>query len=148
MNSAVIPCIDPLTTIIEKEQRARERAKKVLEGLRNQKIRLIKVKRFTCSICKQESAFGELGFVQDHRYEHPHGCMGGDTWHRSEKNVCHLVCPHCNTMNYIYNHTQREAILRYIELCGLDVTEIFASVFDNHPTERGQLRLTQIYPKP
>lgn len=146
-DNVVVPLVDPLTTILEKEATVKERARRILERLRNQKINLIKAKKFACGNCKTVSSFSSLGFVQDYWYESPHGCMGGDTWHRSKMSLCHLVCPHCNTMNYIYNHSQREAILRYVELCGLGVSEIFAVVFENHPTERNKLTLTQVHPK-
>jgi hypothetical protein len=147
MPTTVVMFIDPLQKILERELDVKEKAKKMLEKLHEQKRDLVKAKKFTCVHCNKESLFGTLGFVQEHRYEAPWGCTGGDTWHRLQKNLCNLVCPRCATLNYIYNHPQKEKITIYLEGYGLQVNEIFAVVYDNHPTKRNSLDLTQVFPK-
>lgn len=147
MTTTVVPLIDPLQKVLKREADIKEKAKKLLEQLREEKRTLIKAKKFVCVHCEQESLFGTLGFVQEHRYESPWGCTGGDTWHTSKKSVCNLVCPRCTTLNYIYNHPQQQKIISYLEEYGLHIKEIFAEVYDNHPTKGKALNLTQVFPE-
>lgn len=148
MSEVIVPFVDPVTRILNRESRIKERTKRLLERSHQQKIELIKNKKFTCEHCKEESLFGKLGFVYEHWFESPHGCNGGSEWHRHKIEICNIACPHCNTLNYIYNHKQKKSIVNYVNSSGVSAYDIFAVIYENHPTERDGLRLTQVHPIP
>lgn len=46
-------------------------------------------------------------YIQTHWYEGPHGCSGGDFWHRGEGQ---WACPSCGHKNRLYNKPDVEAL--------------------------------------
>src|SRR3989338_3214362 len=81
------------------------------KDLLNAKLTAIGRRIIRCISCKKSSQLRLWTFIQDHWYERPYSCSGGDTWHTSKTELCHIVCPKCDTENYIYNHPQREKII-------------------------------------
>ncbi|KWT98487.1 MULTISPECIES: hypothetical protein [unclassified Variovorax] len=57
--------------------------------------------------CGAVTSIGELTYIQTHWYEGPHGCSGGDTWHRGEGQ---FVCPSCGHRNRLYNRKDVEKL--------------------------------------
>lgn len=111
--------------------------------LTEKKIPLIKRKRFACVHCQKVSPLGKFGFVQNWWHESPHSCNEGDTWHPSETNVCHLVCPKCNTKNYIYNHPKRDELVDLIDKQGINKEKIFSIIWEQYGSQEPK----QTYPK-
>ena len=96
--------------------------------------------RFACVHCAKTSKLSRWDFVQDHWYEGPWGCMGGDTWHSSKTEVCHLACPHCRQMNYIYNHPERQKIVELCNRVAGRLSQVFTNVWDKHGDAQPKLR--------
>lgn len=96
--------------------------------------------RLKCQECSKTSSLGEWDFVQDHWYVRPHGCTGGDYWKSHEVQTCHIVCPKCRKMNYIYNHPARERLVELSNIFGLRFTKLFAQVWDKHGEREPELR--------
>jgi hypothetical protein len=47
----------------------------------------------------------DLEYVQTHWYESPHGCTGGDNWHKGEGQ---FICPKCGHRNRLINRQDVE----------------------------------------
>jgi hypothetical protein len=57
--------------------------------------------------CGMAMEVRELTFIQTHWYESPHGCNGGDMWHRGEGN---FKCLHCGRRNRLHNRKAIEQL--------------------------------------
>ncbi len=111
-----------------------------IEKLREEKQKTFRAKIISCAHCNARAALSRFGFIQDYWYESPHGCMGGDHWHYSKTKLCHIVCPSCNTANYIYNHPDRAKIEEAIDKEHCSVESLFACVYDQHGDQKPVLR--------
>ncbi len=89
------------TAVIERELKSLEAEKATLL---NSKLIAVGRSFIRCISCKKASQLSRWIFIQDHWYERPYSCTGGDMWHASKTELCHIICPNCNTENYIYNH--------------------------------------------
>lgn len=68
--------------------------------------------------CGALSRVGDLVYIQTHWYESPHGCSGGDYWHRGEGR---WKCPSCGHTNRLYKTPAVQ-----------DMREAFKAVEDTH----------------
>ena len=109
-------------------------------ALAQEEIDTVKLTRLTCTECKKTSRLAKWDYVQGHWYEGPWGCTGGDTWHSSKTEVCHLACPHCRQMNYIYNHPDRTKIVELCERVASRFSQVFTNVWDKHGDATPKLR--------
>lgn len=101
---------------------------------------IVKRTRLACVNCAKTSKLSSWDFVQGHWYESPWGCMGGDTWHVSKTEVCHIACPHCRKMNYIYNHPDRLKIVLLCARVSSHLSQVFANLWDKHGDADPKLR--------
>ncbi|OGZ13622.1 MAG: hypothetical protein A2942_04735 [Candidatus Lloydbacteria bacterium RIFCSPLOWO2_01_FULL_50_20] len=108
--------------------------------VRKGKLEIFRRKLLCCLHCKKTRQLLRWDFVQDHWYEKPWSCNGGDTWHMTETKCCHIVCPECNTMNYVYNHPKMAVIVLARDTEHFSSEELFARVFDQHGNSYPKLR--------
>lgn len=106
-------------------------AEREIRGLKLQKVSLIRRHLLDCSQCGVASPLGMWLFIEHHRYEGPWGCTGGDTWHRSEWQMCRVTCPRCRAEHIIWRHAAREKILQLLKE-GPSVEELFAEVWEKY----------------
>jgi hypothetical protein len=92
------------------------------------KLEMLRNIEISCPYCKRPSKTQEWTFIQDQWYEGPHGCTGGDTWHDTQTECCHIVCPKCTRETYIYNHPDRDVIVKHIKESDFSKRELFGSV--------------------
>ncbi len=85
-----------------------------------------------CIHCNKKSVLSSWTFIQNHWYEKPHGCLGGDNWWSSKKECCHISCPKCEKQNYLYNHPQKEKIVKILNDFRFNEEELFLMVYDEH----------------
>lgn len=109
-------------------------------SIRQRKLKIVKSVIVACTECGSKHALGNFGFVQDHWYTSPHGCTEGDYWNMSKTEVCHLVCPQCSTMVYIYRHPMRDQIVSLVDSHRFGKEELFSAVWDKHGDREPKLR--------
>lgn len=83
-----------MTKIKEKLNALEVEKKKLLEQLDKQRAN----KTFLCG-CGAMHKIKECDAIQDHWYERPSGCYGGDHWHQDELSI---ICPVTNIRNRVY----------------------------------------------
>ena len=112
-----------------------QKSNKKLRTLHEKQRILIRASTIQCTKCKRRSQLCLWVFIQDHWYTQPHSCTEGDYWTPSKPETCHMVCPRCEAENYIYNHPQKEKILRLIALVeenSLDMESVFKEITERH----------------
>ena len=117
--------IDSLNTEIEKHRAE-------IKRLCGEKIAVLRTRVLTCRHCNTSAQLSQWEFIQDHWYTAPHGCTGGDYWNSTETKCCHIVCPECNVMNYLYSHPDRANIEEARDKEGVSSEELFARVYDRY----------------
>lgn len=100
---------------LEKVQRALEKLDKEKEEALRKKLQVIRRQLVDCKKCGKKSQLGTWSFIQEHWYELPHSCTGGDNWWPSETRLCNIICPKCGQQNYIFNHPRGKEIVELID---------------------------------
>jgi len=114
-----------------------------LAELAEREFELIKMGvRLKCRECGKTSSLGRWDFVQNHWYAQPYSCTGGDYWNANKTETCHIACPNCRQMNYIYNHPMRDNLVELHKRFNFRFTALFAQVWDRHGDK--ELRLRQL----
>jgi len=121
--------LQKLNRELERETRAFELFK---AKNHEEKVAVIRKRVIGCPSCHAACQLKNWGFVQEYRYNRPHGCGEGGDHTAKDTNVCHLICPMCSEEIYIYNHNQRDQIVQMIDNEGVNKSEIFATVWDHH----------------
>ncbi len=121
-----------MSTVMTALEQEEFRLKAELSLIGERKIEAARRKILSCAYCRKVSAIFLWVFVQKHSYVRPYGCTEGDYWNRDEADVCDIICPKCGKANYVYNHPQKENILKLLKTPGLCATNIFHKVEERH----------------
>lgn len=123
----------------EKEKHFRE----TRQGIIDRKIAVIRRYAIVCVHCKKQSVLSRWIFLQDFWYTQPSGCTEGDYWNKTESECCHIFCPQCEKLNYIYNHPQKALLLERIDDRDIGKEKLFAEVWEQH----GDNKPKRVHPK-
>ncbi|MBI2676650.1 MAG: hypothetical protein HYX21_01675 [Candidatus Yanofskybacteria bacterium] len=100
-------------------------------GVLKQKLQVIQRILVKYVKCHKKSRLGTWSFIQDRWYVEPYSCTGGDYWNYSKTETCDIVCPKCNSENYIYNHPQKDKIVELVDGHHFSTANIFKEVTEN-----------------
>jgi len=131
LNSVLWSVLQQTQNELNELDEAFQKKRKELIG---KKLALAKKVLIKCQSCKKNIQLGKWIFRQDMWYEYPRGCNEGDHWHQTETNMCHLKCPKCGKLNYIYNHPQNKEILALADNLKWGKEDVFFAI------EKGEYR--------
>lgn len=97
--------------------------------LEKEMLAVLRGTQFYCLDCGRKSTLSKWTFIKVSRYERPHGCTGGDTWHDNIPDKCGIRCPKCRGTFYIPRLTHNGKLLKIMEKIGvLESPKLFGSI--------------------